>query len=721
MAVAGQALAMGLLSMVALRWVGFLGLQPVCFLIVLLVGIPVGGLLPSRIRWLRTLSLSATLSLAAGLALASATLFLVGLGAVDSEIEFPNADVPGLLRSMFLRFLVPALAFFPLFVATGLLELSAYRAGLAGLGGRSGLVYALNLLGLTLSFLAYRLLLVPLGTSGLALIGLVVVFGCALALRPRASLPLAGAAVCLGLLGAPGLEPATLAALEVKTGRSTLNGWRAQPSRVIHDAWTPHCRLTILDMQWGIAGFYEGMSYWTYTRNMPPPGESPEDYRDLDVAFARLVRPGDRVAVLGAGGGRQVAAALRAGAGLVVAVELVPEVLNVLAGPLSDAIEGIYRDPRVRLVPRNARRFLDESDETFDLIVVASVESHLGGLRALFEPSQVMFTREAFARMGSRLAPGGVLAVSKFSAVDQRATIFRQSFAQLHHLGLRTRGYVQRGGPPGPAGSSVEDVVTRGVHYLILGQNGHGSLDAIAGMDEVLRDADVEVVPNPPPAPDLPEITDDRAFATGMLIANVGLPAITAVLLALALLLLLVGAVLAWTVGQPDRRGRSLALASVAAGFNFMGLEYLIVYRLLDRLDVPLEATFLGMTAFVALAAVGGMVLAGWSSRRLFVAATVAAAALLGGGLLAPRASLVLAALGAVLTGSLFPRILVGSDSALASVYVGDAYGALWGGLCALVVPLFAGFSGHQATVAVGLFLAAWSMHRATRPCGAMG
>ena len=54
-------------------------------------------------------------------------------------------------------------------------------------------------------------------------------------------------------------------------------------------------------------------------------------------------------------------------------------------------------------------------------------------------------------------------------------------------------------------------------------------------------------------------------------------------------------------------------------------------------------------------------------------------------------------------TGALFPRLLHGSDENLVRVYSWDAYGSLWGGLAALCVPLFLGFTAHQTLAAVFL------------------
>lgn len=725
-AIVGLSLGAGLLSLAALRWIGLLGLPPVVFLTLLLVGMPVGGVLLVRIRRLKERSFSGVILVSAALAVIGALLFLLVSDLSGTRVNMSDADIPTLALTFILRFLATVITFFPLFVGYGLAEFAAYRSGLKGLGGKSSLVYALNLSGLLLAFLGYRLLLTPLGTTGLFLVGLACMLLASLALRPRARVTLAAAVLSLGLMLIPGLETGIIKALGVKEGPVTLDSWLNPPNKVVHDEWTPHCRLSIVDAGWGLVGFYERSFYWFYLRGTDTPQRNPGYYSNPQLVFSLLVQPGDTVAVLGAGGGRQVAAALRAGAAKVYAVEVIPEVLEVLSGPLAEAVENTYSDPRVVLVPKNARRFLDEIEQPLDMIVVASVESHLGGLRELFEPSQVMFTREAFAQMKSRLAPGGILAISKCTSVDRRGIIFRQSFRQVHRLGLKSRGYLRA--PVDPAAHArqpgFDHIMSRGVYYLVLAQNGPGRIDALATVDNIFRGSRVEVIRDPPPASGLPEITDDRAFATGMLIANLGLEALAVGMGGMAVFLLLAGLVLGLALRRtlrgrpPEERPPRLVLAPIAAGFNFMTCEYLLVYRLMDRLDVPMDATFLGMVLFAALAAAGSVLLNRYSSRYLLVVGAVIAMALVAAGFAFPPASLVIVAAAAFVTGSLFPRILKGPDQNLVRVYVWDAYGTLWGGLAALLVPVFLGFSGLQALAGPGLLLAAWSIHRATREPG---
>jgi len=285
------------------------------------------------------------------------------------------------------------------------------------------------------------------------------------------------------------------------------------------------------------------------------------------------------------------------------------------------------------------------------------------------------------------------------------------------------RGYA-RAGRSRIKTDNVAEMVSASAQYLILAQNGLYDFDPFKQLDKHLKGPGTVVITKAPPPQQFSSITDDRAFATGVLVANLGLQPIIMGLLFIALVLLLVGGILWWFLRRkrdPDNPGtktRGFSVAALAAGFNFIAIEYLMVYRWLDRLDIPLDATFVGMVTFAALAALGSILLAKQSSRIVLGLCAFFALALVVSGFLFPAAGLLLVALAAVLTGTLFPRILGGDEQRLTRVYVWDAYGALWGGLVALFVPIFTGFSGYQAITGITLVLAAWAVHRVTRSGG---
>jgi hypothetical protein len=115
-----------------------------------------------------------------------------------------------------------------------------------------------------------------------------------------------------------------------------------------------------------------------------------------------------RVLILGAGTGNDVHVALANGAGDVLAVEIDPVILELgrRANPARP-----YDDRRVRTSVDDARHFLRSSAESFDLVVLGTLDSQtlLSGQSNLRLDNYV-YTREAFEDVKRRLVPGGMMA-----------------------------------------------------------------------------------------------------------------------------------------------------------------------------------------------------------------------------------------------------------------------------------------------------------------------
>lgn len=115
------------------------------------------------------------------------------------------------------------------------------------------------------------------------------------------------------------------------------------------------------------------------------------------------------VAVVGAGTGN-VAAALRAGAGHVEAIEIDPAIL--LTGILSHP-EKPYSDDRVHAVVNDARSFLRTTDQTFDLVVYGLLDSHtLLSQGSSVRLDSFVYTVDGLREARSRLKSDGMLSLS---------------------------------------------------------------------------------------------------------------------------------------------------------------------------------------------------------------------------------------------------------------------------------------------------------------------
>jgi len=120
----------------------------------------------------------------------------------------------------------------------------------------------------------------------------------------------------------------------------------------------------------------------------------------------------DDVLVLGAGSGTDVAAALKHGAKHVDAVDIDPVILEL---GRARHPERPYSDPRVRLVNDDARHFLRTTDQRYDLVVFAlidslTLQSSFSGVRL----ESYMFTDESFRAVRDRLKPNGLLVIYNY-------------------------------------------------------------------------------------------------------------------------------------------------------------------------------------------------------------------------------------------------------------------------------------------------------------------
>lgn len=115
------------------------------------------------------------------------------------------------------------------------------------------------------------------------------------------------------------------------------------------------------------------------------------------------------VLVLGSGMGNDVAAALRNGAGRVEAVEIDPLILK-LGRDLH--FEHPYQSPRVHVTLDDARSYIENSHDQFDLIVFSLLDSHTTTSHFTnIRIDNFVYTREALQRAKQLLRPDGLFIV----------------------------------------------------------------------------------------------------------------------------------------------------------------------------------------------------------------------------------------------------------------------------------------------------------------------
>ena len=123
----------------------------------------------------------------------------------------------------------------------------------------------------------------------------------------------------------------------------------------------------------------------------------------------RLYPSPPSVLVLGSGMGNDVAAALRNGAGRVVAVEIDPLILQL---GREKHFEHPYQSPRTHVVNNDARNYIENSRDQFDLIVFSLLDSHTTTSNFTnIRIDNYVYTREALQRASHLLRPNGLFIV----------------------------------------------------------------------------------------------------------------------------------------------------------------------------------------------------------------------------------------------------------------------------------------------------------------------
>ena len=91
-------------------------------------------------------------------------------------------------------------------------------------------------------------------------------------------------------------------------------------------------------------------------------------------------------------------------------VDLDEQVVDICRTYLPSFSNGAFDDPRTEFIVGDARKFVEQSPRTFDVIVIDLPDPLEAG------PAQLLYTREFYTTVKSRLAPGGIISVQSESS-----------------------------------------------------------------------------------------------------------------------------------------------------------------------------------------------------------------------------------------------------------------------------------------------------------------
>jgi SAM-dependent methyltransferase len=512
------------------------------------------------------------------------------------------------------------------FACAGALVSAAYAA--RG-GDRARATYAIDLIAASCGCLIAPRLLGPLSPA--EIIGVLGVLTCALVLADRRNalvVVIAVAHASLVIAGRAGALPdGPLAALM----RSGLDDEKALVGTahgdVIESVWSPLGRVDVhrprSDGDTRLGVYTDGMSPTFLVKEDRARAGAFEDTWGLLMSLPYRALEPRRVLVLGAGAGASVWLAKNHGATHVDAVEVSPAIPGLLARWKHFAGD-VYAQPGVRLFVEDARRYLADTDERYDLIELAlaltgNVQAQPAGMEAH------LYTVEAVELYLRRLTPAGVLVLihaDPGNAYRQLLTVIEALSAFGVSRERALDGIVVLHDPrPGTA-----------YRYMLVVRASSMPLEIVEGLDD--PQAELLWGPGDPPErsaalldrsqlgatrdDDLSPVHDERPYffqnTQGFVATALAEPGRLWVLAgALVLVLLLI----------VERRrhddARSIvrpAIVATCLGAAFMCVELALIQRFSLAAGGALYAVSFVLFGVLAWCAIGALLLGGWWRRR---------------------------------------------------------------------------------------------------------
>jgi spermidine synthase len=147
-----------------------------------------------------------------------------------------------------------------------------------------------------------------------------------------------------------------------------------------------------------------------------------------------------KVLIIGAGGGESILKSLVRGFGRIDALELDPHVIRLMKGPFAAFSGYIYENSRVNVIHREARSFIQQTGQAWDLIEISLIDGYTGsasGVHALNE--NYLYTREALAGALGCLTDTGLLTVTRWIVTPARDNLkmFHMAVEALADVGVK--------------------------------------------------------------------------------------------------------------------------------------------------------------------------------------------------------------------------------------------------------------------------------------------
>lgn len=327
------------------------------------------------------------------------------------------------------------------FLASGF----ALSIAIASAGRHIGRIYAYDLVGAALGCLFVVPVLPRLGAPGavVAVAGLGALAALLFALAdPAHGRPLALIA---------GLAVLGLGTLAIREPSRHLFGLARNPDKflgnrpVLFEAWNAFSQITVApanepDHRWLFIDADAATRMWS--GEIRGGGyQAPRRFPEVRVAsLVYALRHDGTALIIGPGGGTDVISALAHGVPRVVGVEVNPIIVNdVMRSTFAGYNGDLYRDPRVDVVVDEGRSYIRRSREAFASIQATLVDTWAASSSGAFTLSENnIYTVEAFGEFLDHLAPGGILAVTRWYDASSPKEFLR--LVALGRAALERRG-----------------------------------------------------------------------------------------------------------------------------------------------------------------------------------------------------------------------------------------------------------------------------------------
>ncbi|MCX5867897.1 MAG: hypothetical protein NT009_10570 [Proteobacteria bacterium] len=694
----------GLFSLTIFQTLSFLIIPVIYFFILLLFGMPIGSIISIKYFNDNRHDFQKSLYITEFSMISSLILFIIFIK-IENFLFF-GIDLSSnyiLILKLIIRLFFGILFFLSFFISYGMTEFLGYQIGLTYLNQNSKLIYSLYLFGTASSYLFFRLLLDHVGISSLIFFSLIGIISANLLIKSKNNyLNYAKILILIIMLFNSKLENIYLDILESKESGFSTKYFSNLDSKNIFQGWSKYCHLSISEDNNLIYGFYNGLLAWIYPKNLKQFISSSSSHFFLDYNLLNSIPDSSSldIAILGSGGGLQLKEALELqNPQKIVAVEIIPKVIEYFKNYYPGHV---YQNPKVKVYSTDGRKYIQNTTQKFNLILLSSVDSHLTSLKAYFEPSQTLYTREAFQSIAHHLKEGGILAIIKITPFDPNLIFFKRSFKMLEDLGLNTYGFLNDN-TSWPISQEINSNQIPIFSYMIIGQKGTFDFNLQNKLFENLSKYKYREINtnNLGLSSDIVDITDDKPFPIHAISIFIT-PKITYLFCSLIVFLTVIFMILINIIIRKKLIFRNtefpkniikLSLISFMIGLNFILLEYLIIYLLLKYLSIPMDSAFWGTVLFLFFAGLGSILTNKKHVNIIFIVCLLSSIFFLV--LINTNNNLILLLFSIpliFLSGSFFPSIFFGHKSRLILIYSIDALGVIFGGLLSLIIPIFWGF-----------------------------